>query len=99
MIKEPTKKIVEHIQSRGIICELHSCGDIRALIPEIADDLGVDGLNIMKLNDIPAMKKLTGIKVVYNVYVDTQKEEAGGTGSSLLFLSNQKAEGYHWGWR
>ena len=29
---------------------------------------------------------------------DRQKEGAGGTGSSLLFLSNQKAEGYHWGW-
>ena len=83
LIKEPTKKIVEHIQSRGIICELHSCGDIRALIPEIADDLGVDGLNIMKLNDIPAMKKLTGNKVVYNVYVDTQKLDVLAEGRGL----------------
>ena len=42
----------------------------------------MDGLNIMKLNDIPHMKKLTGTKVVYNVYFDTQKRdvmESAGT--------------------
>ena len=27
----------------------------------------------MKLNDIPRMKRITGTKVVYNVYFDTQK--------------------------
>ena len=29
---------------------------------------------------------------------DRQKEGAGGTGSCHLFLSNQMAEGYRWGW-
>jgi len=82
LIKEPTKRIVEHVHSKGILFELHCCGDIRTLIPEIVDDLGVDGLNIMKLNDIPAMKQLTKDKVVYSVYLDTQ---------SLDVLSSQGA--------
>lgn len=73
LLKEPTKQIVDHTHSLGILFELHSCGDIHDLVPEIAEDLKVDGLNIMKLNDIPALKKITGNKVVYNVYFDTQK--------------------------
>lgn len=82
LIKEPTKRIVDHVHSKGILFELHSDGDIHTLIPEIADDLGVDSLNIMKLNDIPAMKKITGNKLVYNVFIDTQRldvlEASGG---------------------
>lgn len=73
LLKEPTRRIVDHVHKKGILFELHSCGDIRDLIPEIVEDLKVDGLNIMKLNDIPAMKKITGNRVVYNVYFDTQK--------------------------
>ena len=73
LIKEPTRRIVEHVHSKGILFELHSCGNIQDLIPEIVDELKVDGLNIMKLNDIPRMKRITGTKVVYNVYFDTQK--------------------------
>ncbi len=50
--------------AKGILFELHSCGNIQDLIPEIVDELKVDGLNIMKLNDIPRMKRITGTKVV-----------------------------------
>lgn len=72
LIKEPTKRIVDHIHSKGILCELHTCGKVVDLIPEIVDDLGVDGLNIQVINDIPACKAITGNKVVYNCYFNTQ---------------------------
>jgi hypothetical protein len=72
IFKAPTKRIVNHCQSKGILFELHSDGDVSSLIPEIVDDLGVDGLNVMKIVDVPAMKKITGNKVVYNVFLDTQ---------------------------
>lgn len=71
LIKEPTKRIIDHVNSKGILFELHSDGDIHTLIPEIVEDLGVDSLNIMKLNNIPNLKKITGNRVVYNVFIDT----------------------------
>lgn len=82
LIKEPTRRIVEHVHSKGMKFDLHSCGLIRDIIPEIVDDLKVDALNIMAINDIPAMKAQTGNKVVYDVYLDTQKYDvmdAAGT--------------------
>lgn len=82
LLKEPTKRIVDHAHSKGMKFDLHSCGMIRDLVPEIVDDLHVDALNIMAINDIPALKKITGKKVVYDVYLDTQKYDvmdAAGT--------------------
>ncbi len=73
LVKEPTKRIVDHVHSKGIKFELHSDGLIKDLIPEIVDDLHVDSLNIMNINGIPELKKQTGRKVVYNVFLDTQK--------------------------
>lgn len=73
LVKGPTKRIVDHVHSKGIKFELHSDGLIRDLIPEIVDDLHVDSLNIMNINGIPELKKQTGRKVVYNVFLDTQK--------------------------
>lgn len=72
LLKEPTKRIIDHVHSKGILFEMHSCGMIKELIPELVEDLGVDGLNIMTINDIPEMKKITGNKVVYSCYIDTQ---------------------------
>lgn len=83
LVKEPTKRIVEHVHSKGIKFDLHSCGLIKDLVPEIVDDLKVDALNIMSINDIPALKKITGKKVVYDVYLDTQKYDALDAGGTL----------------
>jgi len=83
LIKSPTKRIVDHVHSLGMKFDLHCCGDIRPLIPEIVHDLGVDSLNIQKLNDIPALKKLTGSKVVYNVFLDTQSLDVRWAGGVL----------------
>lgn len=95
LLKEPTKRIVEHTQSKGILFELHSDGDIRTLIPEIVDDIGVDSLNVMALIDIPAMKKLTGNKVVYNVFLDTQSLDvlaASGKLTEAMFREKIREE-------
>lgn len=72
LLKEPTKRIIDHVHSKGILFELHSDGDIHDLIPEIADDLKPDAMNIMEANNIPEMKKLTGNKIVYDVFIDTR---------------------------
>lgn len=73
LIKPATKKIVDCVHSHGIIFELHSDGMIKDLVPEIVDDLKVDSIQLMAINDIPALKKITGNKVVYNVFINNQK--------------------------
>lgn len=83
LIKEPTKRIVEHVHSKGIKFDLHSCGLIDSIVPEIVDDLKVDALNIMSINNIPELKKKTGTKVVYDVYIDTQKFDVMDASGSL----------------
>jgi len=76
IVKEPTKRIVDHVHSKGIVFDLHCDGLIAEIVPEIVDDLRVDAINLMALNDIPALKKQTGDKVVYDMFIDTQKYTA-----------------------
>lgn len=75
LIKPATKKIVDCAHAHGIIFELHCDGMIKELVPEIVDDLKVDSIQLMAINDIPALKKITGNKVVYNVFINNQKYE------------------------
>ncbi|MFV0436343.1 MAG: uroporphyrinogen decarboxylase family protein [Desulfopila sp.] len=75
LIKPATKKIVDCVHSHGIIFELHCDGMIKDLVPEIVDDLHVDSIQLMAINDIPSLKKKTGNKVVYNVFINNQKYE------------------------
>ncbi|SHI87320.1 uroporphyrinogen decarboxylase family protein [Parasporobacterium paucivorans] len=73
LIKPHTKTIVDHVKSKGIIFELHSDGMIKDLVPEVVEDLQVDSIQLMSINDIKELKKITGNKVVYNTFLDMQK--------------------------
>jgi hypothetical protein len=74
LIKPRMKIIIDRAHSHGMAFELHSCGFIQDIIPEICG-LGVDCLQCMDLNDIPAMKKITGGKMNYNVSFNQQKHD------------------------
>ncbi|MCR5666771.1 MAG: hypothetical protein K6G01_08060 [Eubacterium sp.] len=89
LIKPATKRIFEHGKSLGIIMELHSDGMIKEIVPEIVDDIGADAIQIMEINDIPQLKKLTGNKVVYDTFVNVQKI-AADEGSGALTKESLK---------
>ena len=72
LIKPATKKIVDHTKSLGIVFEMHSCGMIKDIVPEFVEDVRPDVIQLMPINDIPALKKITGDKVVYDVFIDIQ---------------------------
>lgn len=80
LIKPATAKICEHTKRLGMFFELHSDGMIRDLVPEIAEDIQPDAIQLMAMNDIPALKKITGNRIVYDVFLDTQKIAAMDTG-------------------
>ena len=76
-----TKKIAQHTKDLDILFELHSDGMIRDIVPEIVEEIQPDAIQLMYINDIPELKKITGQKVVYDVFIDIQwidaQENAG----------------------
>ena len=95
LIKPHTKRIVDHVKSKGIKFELHSDGLIKDLVAEIVEDLEVDAIQLMAINDIPSLKKITGDKVVYNVFIDIPKYDildAAGTLTEENFRESIRKE-------
>ena len=68
LLKPVHKRAVDWAHARGIKAELHSCGDIRPLIPEIID-IGIDMLNPIEVKagmDPIALKGQYGDKLVFH---------------------------------
>jgi len=66
MVLEPTKRIVQHIKSKGVAFELHSCGCVGRFLPYMVD-MGIDFLQLQRrANDIPALKAKYGDKIGFN---------------------------------
>ncbi|SHH95101.1 Uroporphyrinogen decarboxylase (URO-D) [Sporobacter termitidis DSM 10068] len=64
----PTKRIIDHIRSKGVLFEFHCCGNITRFIPYMIG-LQVDFLQIQRRAvDIPAMKKKYGDRIGFNVW-------------------------------
>lgn len=59
----PSKRIIDHIKSKGVIFMLHSCGNIKRFVPHMID-MGVDFMQIQRrANDTPAYKVQYGDKI------------------------------------
>ena len=83
LIKPATKKIATHTKSLGILFEMHSDGLIKDIIPELVEDVQPDAIQLMAINNIPELKKITKDKVVYDVFLDVQKIAAQETLGTL----------------
>ena len=69
MVFEPTKKIFDHIHSKGITVQLHSCGKIERFLPYMVD-MGVNTLQIQaRANDFKAYKEKYGNKLALEVMI------------------------------
>jgi hypothetical protein len=63
MIFGPTKRFFDHVKSRDVVLELHSCGNINRFIPYMID-LGVDFMQIQRrVVDFPAVKEKYGDRI------------------------------------
>lgn len=66
----PTKRIVDHIKSKGILFEFHCCGNIKRFLPYMAE-LRMDFLQLQRrANDIPALKRQYGDKIGFNAFIE-----------------------------
>jgi hypothetical protein len=63
LVYEPTKKLIDHVKSKGVAFELHTCGNVTRFIPYTID-LGVDILQLQRRAvDLPALKEKYGDKI------------------------------------
>ncbi len=69
-ILEPTRRFVKAVQARGTKFIAHCCGKVDAFIPYLVDELGVDGLEIQGINDIPAIMEKYGDRVLVEYKAD-----------------------------
>ncbi|MDR1177090.1 MAG: hypothetical protein LBK83_16645 [Treponema sp.] len=66
LLKPQIKKAVDRCHLYKVPFELHCCGKIEKIIPELVD-IGVDSIQCQGINNIAAMKKITGDKIGYTV--------------------------------
>lgn len=76
LFKPRLKKVVDHCHELGMVFELHSCGLIEDIIPDICE-IGVDCLQCMDINDIAKMKGITGNAMAYGVSPNFQRYASG----------------------
>jgi uroporphyrinogen-III decarboxylase len=62
----PTKRIIDNIRSKGVFFELHSCGNIKSVLPYMVE-LKADFLQIQRRAvNIPELKQMYGDKIGFN---------------------------------
>ncbi|MCL2391550.1 MAG: hypothetical protein FWC66_02940 [Oscillospiraceae bacterium] len=63
LVFEPTKKVIDHIKSKGVFIEWHTCGNVTRFFPYMYQ-LGVDIAQVQRrVIDFPKMKELYGDKI------------------------------------
>lgn len=71
LIKPQIQKAVDHCHELGVLFDMHSCGFIEPIVPDLAE-MGIDAWQGMEINDIPKLKAITGNKLAYHVTPDYQ---------------------------
>ena len=56
----PSIRLVKEVQKMGVPVMFHCCGLIDAFIPYLVEDIGADGLQIQKINDIKGILQKYG---------------------------------------
>lgn len=84
LVFEPTKKIVDHVKSKGVVFELHSCGNVTRFLPYMVE-LGVDLLQLQRRAvDVPAMKEQYGDKVGFCTQLEGLVPKPGLTDEEIV---------------
>ena len=65
IFKEPVKRVLSHIKSKGVHVGFHSCGRMDAFVPDLIE-MGVELINPVQVwNDQKALKEKFGGKVIF----------------------------------
>ncbi|SHI17516.1 Uroporphyrinogen decarboxylase (URO-D) [Sporobacter termitidis DSM 10068] len=90
----PTKRIIDHIRSRGVAFELHSCGNITRFLPYMVA-LQADFLQIQRRAvDIPAMKEKYGESIGFNTGIEGMAPGAAYTAGEIARMVKNTVDLY-----
>ena len=94
LVFEPTKRIIDHIKSKGVHFMLHSCGNITRFIPYMID-MGAEFLQIQRRAvDIPAMKEKYGDKIGFNTGFEEMEPGVQYTTDDMIRMVRQTVDLY-----
>jgi hypothetical protein len=80
----PTKRIIDHIHSKGVAFQHHCCGNITRFLPYMVD-MHTDFLQIQRRAvDIPAMKRKYGDKIGFNTNIEGLVQGVNYTKAEVL---------------
>jgi hypothetical protein len=82
IIKPQIQRAVNMCHKNGAFFELHCCGKIDRIIPEIAE-LGIDSLQCMGINDVAGAKRICGDRMAFMVSLRYQEWAALNQTGSL----------------
>jgi hypothetical protein len=70
LVFRPTKRIVDHVRSKHVLFEFHSCGNITRFMPYFLE-LGADFLQLQRRAvDIPLLKAKYGDRIGFNTGIE-----------------------------
>ena len=90
LVYKSMKTIIDHIKSKDIVFQLHTCGRIERFIPHMID-MGVDFMQIQtRANDILKYKEKFGDKIGFNNYGILGVERGGEVPKEEFFEKIRK---------
>ncbi len=82
IFKPNLKRVIDFTHSKGKLFEMHSCGLVEKIVPDIAE-IGADSFNGMCINNIPALKEQTMGKLMFNTWNDFQTYDSMAIAGTL----------------
>lgn len=90
----PTKRIIDHIKSKGVAFELHSCGNITRFLPYTIE-LGADFLQLQRRAvDLPSIKEKYGGKSGFSSGLEGFSPDKDYSKDELYEIVHQTVELY-----
>ncbi|MDR0818591.1 MAG: hypothetical protein LBN43_03345 [Oscillospiraceae bacterium] len=63
LVQKPTARIIDHVHSKNVVFQMHSCGNVTRFIPYVAE-MGAEFLQIQRRAvDMPKLKRELGDKI------------------------------------
>ena len=82
LFKPQIQKAVDRCHELGVLFDMHSCGKIEAVVPDFVE-MGIDAWQGQEINDVAALKKITGTGLGYHTTPEYQKYQSAELAGTL----------------
>jgi len=94
LVLKPTKRIIDHIHNKGVLFELHTCGNVQRFMPHILE-MQPDSLQVQRRAvDIPLIKKSYGDKIGFSVPIEGFEPGLGLSKEDVVAMTRKTVDLY-----